>query len=357
MSSGSDVLDQDLASDDLVGVGDALSSPEANAEKEVFVRAASRPASIPLSLIRKSDIALRGVQRQNEKYQQLLDSVRKRGVYNSITVREQKDPATGTLFYALVDGLQRFTAATDAGLIEIPANVVNMDDAEVLEAQLITNLQKIETKPADISKQLIRILARNPFMTKTMLAERCSQSITWVEQRLGLSNLKEGVQKLVNEGKIHLTNAYALSKIDEEYQTEELVEAAISESPKTFVPRMKARIKEIRDANKQGRDPAAAEFQPVQYMQKIGDVKAEFESSATGSALVRKAGLPDGAIEGWKLAMAWILHFDQDSKEEQKRDYDRKKAERDAEKERLKAEREKEKERKAAAAAADIEKF
>jgi ParB/RepB/Spo0J family partition protein len=349
MSSGAELLDADLAEGEVGGYNaDAAGNDEAaQEEKLVFTRAASKPQTISLALIRKSDVALRGVQRQTEGYQLLVDSVKKRGVYNSITVREQKDPSTGAIFYALVDGLQRFTAATDAGLTEIPANVVSMDDAEVLEAQLITNLQKIQTKPADISKHLLRILARNPFMTKMQLAERCSQSLTWVEQRLGLANLSKEIQELVNQGKIHLTNAYALSKLDEANQ-KEFVEASMTESPKTFVPRMKARLKEVRDANKTGRDSSTAEFQPVQHLQKAGDVKKEMETAATGEALIKKYGLPEAAIEGW------ILHFDEDSKAEQKRDWDRRKAERDAEKEKMKKEREAEKERKAAAALEDV---
>lgn len=348
-----EVLDADL--DSVASADGAFNDPAAEAEKEVFKRAASVPQTISLALIRKSDVALRDVQRQTEGYQMLLDSVRKRGVYNSITVREQRDANTGAIFYALVDGLQRFTAATDAGLSEIPANVVSMDDAEVLEAQLITNLQKIQTRPADISKHLLRILARNPFMTKSQLAERCSQSLTWVEQRLGLANLNEKVQTLVNSGKIHLTNAYALSKLQEEDQAEYL-EDAMTESPKTFVPKMKARIKEVRDANKSGKDAAPIGFIPVQHMQKVGDVKSEFASGAMGEALCNRAGLGIGSVDGFKLAIAWMLHFDEDSKKEQEREYNRKQADRKANSEKAKLDREKEKERKAAEALADVSK-
>jgi ParB/RepB/Spo0J family partition protein len=345
---GSDLLDEQI---------DGASAPVATQDDPEIAKFRERARStkyIPVSRIRKSDVALRGVQRQSEKYQMLLDSVKKRGVLNSILVREQKDPETGTTFYGLVDGLQRFTAATDAGLTEIPANIVEMDDAEVLETQLITNLNRIETKPADVSKHLLRILSRNPFMTKSHLAERVSQSLTWVEQRLGLADLKDEIKNLVNEGKIHLTNAYALSKIDEDEQMQH-VEAAMTESPKTFVPRMKQRAKEIKDARKSGKDAGTAEFTPVQFMQKVGDVKKEVEAGyPVGNALIQQNGLPPDAIEGWKLALLWSLHYDKLSQEEQKREHDRKKAEREAEKARMKEQREKEKQQKAAQQAESI---
>jgi ParB/RepB/Spo0J family partition protein len=318
-----------------------------DAETNLFA-AKSHPKRIPVSRIRKSEVALRGVQRQSEKYQLLLDSVKKRGVLQSLLVREQVDPETGTTFYGLIDGLQRYTAACDAGVEDVPANVVTMDDAEALEVQLITNLNRIETKPADVSKHLLRILSRNPFMTKQQLAERCSQSLTWVDQRLSIDNLKDEIKQLINEGKIHLTNAYALSKIDPEEQMAH-VEAAMTESPKTFVPRMKQRAKEIRDAHKSGKDASPAGFTPVQHLQKVSDVKKELEGGLpTVSALLKEYGLPAEAIEGAKIALLWVLHFDKVSQDEQRREYDRKEAERKAEKERIKVQREREKQQKAA---------
>lgn len=342
--TGSELLDAEL-----------MASDGAQAQEVAAFVAKSRPGLIPTSQIRKSDVALRGVQRQTEKYLLLLDSVKKKGVLNSITVREQLDPTTGTKFYGLIDGLQRYTAACDAGLPEIPANVVTMDDAEVLEAQLVTNLNRIETKPADVSKHLLRILSRNPFMTKSQLAERVSQSLTWVEQRLGLADLRKEIQELVNTGKIHLTNAYALSKIDESEQMSH-VEAAMSESPKTFVPRMKQRVKELRDAAKSGADSSTVGFQPVQYMQKVGDVKKELEEGCPiGKVLLKKHNVTD-PVEAFKLAVEWLLHFDPDSKEEQRRDYDAKAKKREEEKERLKAEREAKKQADAAATAESINK-
>lgn len=326
--TGSALLDAELAPVD-----------EAQAQEVAAFVAKARPGNVPTSQIRKSDVALRGVQRQTEKYLLLLDSIKKCGVLNSILVREQTDVTTGTKFYGLIDGLQRFTAACDAGLAEIPANIVNMDDAEVLEAQLITNLNRIETRPADVSKHLLRILSRNPFMTKQQLAERVCQSLTWVEQRLGLSDLQKEIQDLVNTGKIHLTNAYALSKIDVSEQASH-VEAAMTESPKTFVPRMKQRVKEIRDNAKAGRDAGPVGFQPVQYMQKVSDVKKELEDGCPiGKILIKKGNISD-PVEAFKAAIEWMLHFDADSKAEQKRDYDAKARKREEEKEKLKAERE-----------------
>lgn len=96
--------------------------------------------SIPLVHIRENPNALREVNRSTEGYQGLVDSIQKNGVLNAILVRECVDPNTKTTFYGLIDGLHRFNAAKDAGLTEIPAQVRSMDDADVLEAQVLANV-------------------------------------------------------------------------------------------------------------------------------------------------------------------------------------------------------------------------
>lgn len=358
-STGAAVVDEALESDP------ALQEREVDETEKQEIEAASQKAGsvemVPIALIEKSEVALRSVNRQTEDFQNLVRSIKQRGVLNSILVRKVVGPG-GVVKYGLIDGLQRFTAAGDAGLIEIPARVVEMSDAEMLEAQIITNMNRIQTKPAELSKHLLRMLARNPLMTVAELAEKVCQSKTWIEQRLSLTKLKPEIQQLVNESQIHLTNAYALSKIPEEEQADH-VDAAMSESPKTFVPRMKARVKEIRDAKNQGKDSGKAEFRPTQHLQKVGDVKKEYAvlhgeedgESALKACLeangIKVAGDAEKAV---KMTLAWLLHFDPEAQKEQKAAAERRAKKKEEEKARLKKEREAEKERKAAEKAADI---
>lgn len=357
VSQGNEVIDEAINETDPAVVQER---PKDEAELEEIQLAAERATGvrmIPIALIERSEVALRDVNRQTESYQLLVNSIRKKGVLNSILVREIQLPG-GVKKYGLIDGLQRFTAAQDAGLAEIPARVVEMDDAELLEAQIITNMNRVQTRPADLSKHLLRILSRNPFMTKKELAERTCQSLSWIEQRLSINKLKPEIQELVNEGKIHLTNAYALSKIPEEEQGE-YVDAAMTESPKTFVPRMKARVKEIRDAKHAGRDAGKAEWRPVMHLQKVGVVKEEYQKVKEGTKDSQVLTLIKGLKEPRQVAemvLAWALHYDPESQKEQKRRHEVREKKRKEAQEKLKAERERKKQERAAAAQADITK-
>ncbi len=119
--------------------------------------AETKLAHIKVATIRENPNALREVNRGTEKYLELVDSVRKRGVMNPILVRECKDPKTGEDFFGLIDGLHRFSAARDAGSETIPANITSMQDADTMLAQIMANVHRIETQPGEYSKQLVRI--------------------------------------------------------------------------------------------------------------------------------------------------------------------------------------------------------
>jgi ParB/RepB/Spo0J family partition protein len=308
---------------------------------------------IPVKQIRENPVALRSVNRQSEDYLGLLDSVRKRGVLIPILVREVEDPISKEKFYGISDGLHRYTATLDAGLNDIPAQVINMTDAEVEEAQVIANVQKIETKPVEYSKHLQRILGRNPTMTLTQLAGKLSKTATWLNERLGLLKLNAKIAELVDEGKINLSNAYALAKLPEDEQMG-FVDRAISMTPAEFGGTVQARKKEIDAARRSGRDAEPAGFTPVPHLQKISDIKSEIDRPTIGPVLVREAQLktPD---EGFKMGLLWALHLDNRSIEVAKsKDEQRKK---DAEANRIKAtaERAKRKAEEAAAEAAKLQ--
>ena len=132
--------------------------------------------NITLSEIRENKAALRQVNRQSEEYVELVESVRENGVFNAIVVRPIVDEETKETYYGLVDGLHRYSAACDAGQKTIPASVLDLTDAESLEAQIIGNIHKIETKPVEYSRSLQRLMAANPLLTISDMASKLSKS-------------------------------------------------------------------------------------------------------------------------------------------------------------------------------------
>jgi len=294
---------------------------------------------VAITLIRENKTALREVDRSSEGYQELLNSVRKDGVIQNITVREMEDAETKQKFYGLVDGLHRFTAAKDAGLTELECKViVGMSDYEVLRKQIILNAQRVETKPVEYSRQLARMMNANLALTVQELADQISKTPQFIYERLGLLKLNEQIAKLVDEGQIKLANAFALAKLPVDEQPN-WIDRAITQEATEFIPSAAARVKEIREANRKGEDVKPAEFVPVARLRKAGEVKDENVESRIGPALVKKEGASTPEA-GFALAVRWMLHLDSVSIEADKQKYEARKKELEEAKIRRKAERE-----------------
>lgn len=272
-------------------------------------------AKIPLSKIRENSEALRtSVEKDTAEYKELVDSVQKRGILNPILVREIKDPATSETLYGLIDGLHRFNAAMDAGLTEIPAQVGSLEEGDLLEAQILANVHRIETKPVQYSKALLKILGANPLLTMTELAGRLSRSAAWLNERLGLVKLGKEIQEMVDNGTLGLTNAYALAKLPEDKQ-KDLLQQAISKSPAEFVPHATTIQKEIAQAKREGRKAETEQFRPTARLQRLAAIRDEADLTAQKpeqSKLISaaKANGVSTIEQAIAFALAWTLHLD-----------------------------------------------
>jgi ParB/RepB/Spo0J family partition protein len=296
---------------------------------------------IPLSQIRQSPIALRDVDKTSEKYKEMAGSIRNNGILNPISVREIAGDG-GIQLYGVIDGLHRFEGAKDAGLETIPAYIKNMNDAEVEEAQILANIHRVETKPVEYSRQLQKILTRNPTLTMSELASRLSKSTTWLSERLNLTNLSKQLGDLVDEGKIGLANAYALAKLPPEIQVD-YAERAMTLPPSEFVPQVTKHVKEIRDAKRQGRNPNP-QFEPQAHLRKVSILKDELQHAQAARALCASLKTP---TEGFEMALKWVLNLDPHSVEEQRQRWEKRRQEEAEAKKKRELERQQKKEQEA----------
>lgn len=312
---------------------DEAVSPESEVVEE---KRESKLEYISMALIRESEAALRGVDRKNEDYLQLAQSVAVNGVFEPILVREIKEG--GATFYGLINGLQRYTAAKDAGLSEIPCHIMDIDESDLMEAQIITNLHRVDTKPAAYSKQLRRLISANPMLTMQDLADKLSCTVSWLNQRLSLTKLHKDIQKLVDDDELKLANAYALAKLPIDEQ-KEYVDRAMTDKSTEFTAVVANRVQEIKEAKKQGREPRSQEFVPIERAQTLSDLKLERKTFAQLPKVLKDSGAKT-AEEGAKAALDWVLRMDAKSVEEQKAKHEQKAKERKEAQERAKAERE-----------------
>jgi len=297
---------------------------------------------VRLDSISANKISLRPPKTDDPQFQDLLNSVRSRGVLKPILV---SDNGNGT--YTLIDGLQRFTAAQMVNKEQptrntIKANIVQVDSDTELELQIILNNNTVKTRPVEYAKGILRILQANPDMRQSELAEKLSISIPTMQNYLRLSKLREPIQELVNQGKMRVTNAYQLAKLPDDEQ-EVYLDDSMIDDPNTFISKVEARLKQIKEAKANQPEPVGPPIK-IRRMPEVRDrYTALINSNPSGNDLVVANTL------------AWVLSQDPESvsawKVEQE-ERDKKKAETEllkANKKREEAEKEAEKARAALA--------
>lgn len=287
-----------------------------------------------LSQIEENPSALRPAATDSLEFKELVQSIAKQGVLQSVLVRpilneagEQKTNDAGEPCYYLVDGLQRFTASREAGRTTIPCAVRSMTDEEALKIQIVANVQRVETTPVQYSAQLNRLLAINPSLTQAELAADLGKTPSWLGDLLGLVKLTDEAQKLVDEGHIKLTAAYALAKLPEDKQGD-FIERAQTMQPEEFLQTCNNYRKELKKAQRAGKAAGGEEFSPTPHMQKMADIRVEQETPNVGSTLISQIpGIEDmlgseAALAGYRMGLQWVLHLDPSSVAEQRRKFD-----------------------------------
>jgi len=275
-----------------------------------------RGADIPVGLIRIVEKGmLRGVDKTEEEYVRLRDSISRKGVLNPVVVREIKDPVTGAPAYSLVDGLQRFTSSCDLGLTTIPARIMSMADAEVLENQIVANYHRVTTKQASYAKALLSIVMSNPTLTFAELAARIGVEPAWLQQRLTLTKLGEKAKSLTDEGKITLSNAYLLAKMPEADQ-DLYSQQAMTLPANEFAPLAKRRIEEINKALREGRKEQKPVYVPTPKLRKMSELRDESNAWVARAQLLAAVGVGDlstpaeGFNRGFELGVNFALSMD-----------------------------------------------
>lgn len=128
---------------------------------------------------------------------ELVESVRAKGVLEPILVRQNPDYEPGRARYRIISGERRYRAAQEAELVEIPVIEMDVDDQEALEIGLIENLQRKDLTPFEEADGY-QALAERFAYTHEQIAEAMGKSRTVVTESLSLLNLPEEIRKLAD---------------------------------------------------------------------------------------------------------------------------------------------------------------
>ena len=146
-----------------------------------------------------------------EKLQELADSIRQYGVLSPILVRAAKLPGR----FTVISGERRFRASNLAGLSSIPAVVNQGDEAldRTLAIQLVENLQRDDLTPLERA-QAIGALKDAHNLSIREIAEKLSISKSAVQRSLEILQLPEDLLIALRDGAAE-SKVLLLAKIDD----------------------------------------------------------------------------------------------------------------------------------------------
>ena len=141
---------------------------------------------------------------EQEKLQELADSIREQGVISPIIIR----PIAAD-YYEIIAGERRFRASQLAGKESIPAIIRDFDDKTALAVALIENMQREDLNVMEEALGVKRLIEEFGF-THEDAAKAIGRSRPATSNLLRLLNLAAPVQKMLSEGKIEMGHARAL---------------------------------------------------------------------------------------------------------------------------------------------------
>lgn len=124
---------------------------------------------------------------------ELVGSVSSRGVLEPILVRPQPESRSEAA-YRIISGERRYRAASEAGLVEIPAIVMEVDEDEALEIALIENLQRKDLTPFEEAEGY-NALAEIHGYTQEQVASAVGKSRSLVTETLQLLKMARRVRQ------------------------------------------------------------------------------------------------------------------------------------------------------------------
>ncbi len=139
-----------------------------------------------------------------EALEDLSQSIRQHGIIQPLTVRRLPSG-----YYQIIAGERRWRAAKLAGLLEVPACIIEADDRKVMELGLIENLQREDLNPAEEARGF-RTLMEEYGLTQEQVAERMGKSRPAIANTLRLLALPDEVLTMVEEGALSAGHARAI---------------------------------------------------------------------------------------------------------------------------------------------------
>ena len=145
-----------------------------------------------------------------ENLNDLVNSIRERGVIQPIIVRKSEDQISK---YEIIAGERRWLAAQKAGLHEVPVVVTEADDLKSLEFAIVENVQRHDLNPLEEAQGYQRLINEFSY-DQEKVSKFIGKSRSHVTNCLRILSLPDEVIKLIEDKKLTAGHAKILVGLD-----------------------------------------------------------------------------------------------------------------------------------------------
>ena len=139
------------------------------------------------------------------KMEELISSIKEKGILQPIAVRELKDDN-----YQIIAGERRYRAAKEIGLKSIPAYVLSIDhESEIMEYALIENIQRVDLDPIEES-EAFALLKSKYNLSQNEISKRVGKSRSRIANSLRLLRLPTSIKVDIKQKKLSAGHAISL---------------------------------------------------------------------------------------------------------------------------------------------------
>ena len=184
----------------------------------------------------------------------LAESIRQNGIITPITVRKVDDR------YQIIAGERRWRASRMAGLEDIPAYVLEVDEREAYQYALVENLQRQDLNPIEEALGYRRLMDDYGY-SQEKAGEKVGRSRPYITTALRLLSLPQLICDMIASGALSAGHGRALVVLDEQ----KAMEAAKSILEKDLSVRetealVKRMLEDTPDAEEEKKEDAVAMY-------------------------------------------------------------------------------------------------
>jgi ParB family chromosome partitioning protein len=149
---------------------------------------------------------------------ELAESIRSQGVLSPLLVRPRADQG-----FEIIAGARRYRAAQMAEIATVPVRIVNLTDAEAMEAALVENLIRADVHPLEEASGLRALLMlEEPKYSIEQLAAKIGKSPSYIASRIRLIELSAPIVDAFYAEEIGVGHALLLAKLQPTQQEQAL---------------------------------------------------------------------------------------------------------------------------------------